>query len=317
MVRKLRRLVTDRPVIVHVAIALLVGVFGFHLSLTELYRRDRLAADFTWSLRAAEIVIQRGNPYTQLEVGEHYPVNSKYFYPPLAALLAVPFTFIRPMQAAGALFFGISSTLMAYALLARGDWHKLPVFASAAFFVSASVAQWSPLILAATLLPGLSILLSCKPNIGIAGFFYNPTKKSILGIVIGLLVGFVIVPGWPVFWFRNVLTGSNHLPPMLVLPLGPLLLLSALFWRKPEGRLMLAYSLIPSFPWLYDPLLLWLIPRSFLGSMMLTGVSWAAYYLVNATQNKIPATVNYFYIPALLILLFEIWRARKSPKHEP
>ena len=43
---------------------------------------------------------------------------------------------------------------------------------------------------------------------------------------------------------------------------GPLLLLSVMRWRRPEGRLLLAMSLLPQNMLFYDQLLLWLIPKT-------------------------------------------------------
>jgi len=308
--------VLARPLLMRGLIAFLLGAFGFWTSREGLIRRGRLACDFTWPLRAAEALTSGQNPYTDLEVVENtYPLDAPFFYPLSAAIVAIPFLGLASPYTAGALFIGISSALMAYGLLATGNWRKLPVFASAMFFTSGWVAQWSPIIFAAALMPKFSFLLTCKPNLGLAGFLYRPTRRGVIGILLAALVTILVFPDWPVYWLANIANTGRHVPPIMALPLGPLLLISAFFWRRPEARLLLSYAVIPHLPFFYDPLLLWLIPKSLAGSMTLSGLSWVAYVLwsenLTGVLGPLHAVIDFVYLPALLILLIEIWRERR------
>jgi hypothetical protein len=314
-IRKIFSGPVERFSLTRLLLAILVGVFSAYISYHGLLRRNAGAADFQLPLTAARILLDGGNPYTDIEFRSTYPYNFLFYYPLPAVITAIPFTIINSPYLAGAIFFGFSSALMAYALLARDHWKFLPVFCSSAFFISASVAQWTPLIFGATLLPALSFLLACKPNLGTAGFFYSPSVKKLLLIGLTLAVSFIVFPSWFGFWFSNLRQSGSHIPPFLVLPLGPLLLTSAFFWRKPAGRLLFAMSIVPLVPWFYDPLLLWLVPGTLLTSFVLSGISWFAYLVWTENLFHLPVTgifVNLIYIPVLIILFWENWHDLKK-----
>ncbi len=303
--------------LIRLTLAALVGLAGFSISYFELVSKNFAAADFELPRRAAQILLHAGNPYLDIPFGASYPYNFLFYYPITAVIVAIPFSYLASPYMAGALFFGLSSALMMYGILATRHWRCLPVFGSAAYFIAASVAQWTPLIFAASLLPALSFLLTCKPNIGIIGFFYRPAWKKIIWIGIALLVGFIVFPGWAVFWYHNIIKSQSHIPPFLVLPFGPILLLSFFMWRKPEGRLLFAYSVIPIVPWFYDPLLLWLLPQTLTGSLALTGSSWVAYGLWKTGITHlgvIDLVVDMIFLPALVILALEALVAHQRIK---
>ena len=67
------------------------------------------AGDFGWAIHAAQRLLAGQNPYdTPLEQ-----------YPLTAAVFALPFVALRP-EVAGALFYGISSALLAFGLTRHG-----------------------------------------------------------------------------------------------------------------------------------------------------------------------------------------------------
>jgi hypothetical protein len=94
---------------------------------------------------------------------------------------------------------------------------------------------------------------------------------------------------------------------------GFVLLLSAIAWRRPAGRLLLALSLIPQALLFYDQLLLWLIPRTRYQSIFLTAASQVgmiAWYLsLDANDNPVaaayPFVVPFLFIPAMGVLLWQ------------
>ncbi len=65
----------------------------------------------------------------------------------------------------------------------------------------------------------------------------------------------ILQPGWHESWLAN-LRGADHFKPHVLRPLGFILLLAALKWRRPEARWLLALALIPQAPSFYDQLLL-------------------------------------------------------------
>src|SRR6185437_16309134 len=82
-------------------------------------------------------------------------------------------------------------------------------------------------------------------------------------------------PAWPLHWWPIARTSSYVKSPVLSFAwFAPVLLLAALRWRTPEGRLLLAMAILPQAPFAYDQLALWLIPRTHRESLLLTYCSW-------------------------------------------
>jgi hypothetical protein len=296
---------------VRIGLSVLIALTASILCWIQLERRAQLAADFNFAWRAAWYLLDGQNPYTAIQPAGDYPFQTYFYYPLTAAIAAIPFAWLPP-YIGGAVFFGVSSGLLGYALLQDG-WKRLPLFLSAPYWIAMSVAQWSPLIAAAALLPGLQWLLVCKPNIGLAGFTYRPTRLGLFGMGTFLLVSLLWLPTWPIDWIRLTRELKGHPPPFLVLPLGPLLLLALLRIRKPAGRLFLGLSLLPQLLFFYDQLLLGLIPNRTKSGLIYSGLSWAAYLgwrLVTSLNPGLqvqPAlfVIALIYIPALVFLLGE------------
>ncbi len=307
------------------SLALAIGILSGVLCYLNLVRREQLAADFTWPWRAANYLLEGKNPYAEIQPSGEYPFQTYFYYPLTAAQAALPFAGLPPYPA-GALFFGLSSALLAYALLKDG-WVRLPLFLSAPYVVAAAVAQWAPLMVAAGLLPALGWLLSCKPNLGLAMWVFKPGRAS-LALALGFLaLSLLWLPSWPWDWLAVTRQLAGHPPPILALPLGPVLLLAALRWRRAEARLLLGLSLFPQLLFFYDQLPLWLIPRSFKAGLAFSGLSWLAYFawraqgvspqsgeiLVQPTQYILALV----FLPALAMLLWPGKRISFGRKTEP
>lgn len=294
------------------SLALSIGLLSGLVCYAALMRRGQMAADFTFPWRAARLLAQGENPYTAIRPEGEYPFQTYFYYPLTAALAALPFAPLPP-YAAGAVFFGLSSGLLAYAL-SREGWRYLPVFLGAPYWVALGVAQWSPLLAAAALLPGLGWLLACKPNLGLAGFVYRPNRWALVGMLLFGALALLALPGWPWDWLSALDTLEGHPPAVLVLPFGPLLLLAALRWRTARGRLILALSLFPQLLFFYDQLLLGLVPATFTAGVLMAGLSWAAYFAwrltsVDPASGAILAQPTQYilaliYLPALVLTLF-------------
>jgi hypothetical protein len=305
------------PIRRRIYLALAIGMISASICWLRLAERGKLAADFTWPWRAAQLLLQGENPYTAIQPTGEYPYQTYFYYPLPAALAALPFASLPPYPA-GALFFGLSSGLLAFAV-SKDGWSGLHIFLGAPYWVALAVAQWSPLMVAAALIPGMEALLVCKPNIGLPGWIYRPSWRGLAGMAAMLGLSLLVLPSWPLDWLRVTRSLEGHSPAALIFPLGPLLLLSVLRWKIPEGRLLLTLSILPQMPFFYDQLPLWLIPGSRAQGLALSGLSWIAFLAwrlanLNPQGGAIPATqpiLVLVYLPALVMLL---WRHKKSPQ---
>jgi hypothetical protein len=268
---------------------------------------QHLAKDFTYPWRAARALFEGQNPYEAIQAVGAYPFNSELLYPLPAALVAAPFAGLRP-EIAGALFVGLSSTLLAWALL-RDCPFRLPVFLSAPFVHAAILGQWAPLITAAALMPTLQFLAAAKPTVGLAAWLYQPTRRGVLGGLVLVAAAFFVLPSWFGDWQDVVRSTTKYRGPATTLT-GCFLLLGILRWRRREGRLFVAMSLMPQLPVFYDALILWLIPSTVWRSLALSATSWVGYlawypHHASPDQNAIalPWLVFTVYAPALILLL--------------
>jgi hypothetical protein len=296
--------------------ALAIGGWGAFISYFSMESHPHhLAKDFSYPWRAARAVMDGQNPYDVIRAVGEYPFNASLLYPLPAAVVATPFSFLRP-EIAGALFIGLSSALLAWALL-RDSPYRLPLFLSAPFVQAAILGQWSPLLTAAALLPAFQMFAAAKPTVGLAAWIYNPSWKGVLGGLILVAISFLILPGWLGDW-REATTGmSKYRGPATTL-LGAFLLLGIARWRRREGRLFVAMSLMPQLPVFYDSLILWLIPSTLWRSVALSAISWVGYLAwypsrASPAQNEIafPWLVFTIYAPALVLLL--LLPARETP----
>ena len=293
-------------------LAIVIGLISLSISFASLTRRECDGCDFNVSWRAAWHLTEGQNPYLHIQPTGAFPYSTTFFYPLPAALVALPFAFLPP-NLAGAVFFGISAALLAFAVTQEGI-QRLPLFISSPFLVAAAVAQWTPLLMAAAILPSLQWLALAKPNIGLAALVYRPTWLCWALTAAFGLVSLLILPGWVWDW-RSSLPTAGHPPPFLVFPVAFVLLLAVLRWKTPEGRLLLVLSIVPQTIWFYDQLLLWLVPRSLRANLALTVVSWLAYGVWRYATAGIPLgdptgrpdayVVALLYLPTLGILFFQ------------
>ena len=289
-------------------IALALGGWGAFISYFAMATHPQhLAKDFSYTWRAARILLQGHDPYQVMQATGPYPFNAGLFYPLPAALIAIPFAPFRP-PIAGATFFGIGAALMAWAML-RDCPYRLPVFVSAPFAQAAILGQWSPLVVAAALMPTLQFVAAAKPTIGLAAWVYRPSWRGIIGGAVLALIAFIVLPHWLPEWRAVAAKGTRYRGPATTL-LGAFLLLGLLRWRRREGRLFVALSIVPQLPVFYDQLLLWLVPSTVWGSLALSAMSWIGYlawypHAASPLQNEFafPWTVFTIYLPALVLLL--------------
>ena len=267
-----------------------------------------VAKDFTYPWRAARALLAGDDPYRVIRPSGPYPFESVFPYPLPAAVVAIPFALV-PAAVGGALFFGLSTGAMAYAL-SRDGLGRMWAFCSAPFAMAAALGQWSPLMVAATLLPSLGWALACKPTLGAALFAYRPSWRAVAAGAALVALSFALLPRWPVEWLQGAFGGQHHTDPLP--PPAPLLALLALLrWRSPEGRLVGLMACVPQNLYFYDQLPLWLAARTGRDGFILTVASWLAFagMRLNCTSELFcgkeaePWVLGLIYLPATAIVL--------------
>jgi len=182
-------------------VALIAAAWGGLLAFGFMIRRD-FYPDFLAFWYAARAFLHGLDPYAVTPSVAPYFVNDRFFYPFPSVLAIVPFApFALPV--AGALFFAVSSGLLAFAL-SRDGYARLTLFLSFPYVMAASLGQWAPLIMAAVLLPGLGFLAVCKPNIVCASIPFS--ARAISSAVGG---SFLILSIWT---FISFSISSSDLP---------------------------------------------------------------------------------------------------------
>jgi hypothetical protein len=214
-------------------------------------------SDFDQVWAGAKALWEGKDPYVVVGPGREFGWRWPLYYP-LPALVALAPLGLLPVIAARAVFASISAGLLAWAVT-RDGWSRLPVFISVSFLVTIELGQWSVLYAAAFFLPALGAIGIAKPNFAVplvAGATrLRPMIWIVGGAVVLLIISQLLRPGWDVAWLAN-LRAAPHFKPHMLRPLGFLLLLAALRWRRPEARWLLALAVIPQAPSFYDQMLL-------------------------------------------------------------
>lgn len=260
------------------------------------------AADFSWAIWAAQDLLAHRNPYAA-------PMQ---LYPLTSALFGLPFVRMRP-ELAGALFFGISSALLAFGI-SRHGFDRLLIFFAYPFWAAVIEAQWSPIILAAAFLPWLLPVALAKPQLGLPILFTAPTRRGVAACFLLAALSFAVFPGWFSQWLTH-LHGYSRFVPLLVFP-GPLLALALFRSRLADARFLLFAAIMPQ-RWFYDAFILWFIPKTRREIVWTVFVSWIPgvwrwyHQPVSFTQVG-RMCVLFFYLP-MLVLVF----LREKPDLRP
>jgi hypothetical protein len=277
-------------------------VLGFRL-LLYVWIPDR-SSDFDLLYNAAVHLI-RGE--------DAYPVASQWFtYPLPAVLLAVPFTAI-PLGAARLVFDVLVGWAFVFAVWRyRGTFALLAVLSGAYLFAMLN-GQTTPLMVAASLVPALGFLLAVKPNTSASLWIARPSRMAVVGVSAFLVLSLVILPSWPRDWWMALLQDNTDLVPPVLRPFGLVLLLAALRWRSPEGRLLLAIAFIPQNTLPHELVSLALIPANLVEMGIYVAGSWIAvavaadrmplHSIAEWTAASWPATLGAVYLPMLYLVL--------------
>lgn len=177
----------SRRILVALLLSFGSGLMCFHYQRTLGWTSG---GDFGSELRSVAPLLAGDNPYHTL--ADTWPL----FYPLPTLLLAAPFA-VFPLDSAAALFYGLSSGLLAYALT-RDSWWQLLLFLAFPYWGALQVAQWSPLMCAVALTPALLPLTILKPTLGLPVALTSRWRSRDL-VIVGTLVAvsLVIIPTWP------------------------------------------------------------------------------------------------------------------------
>jgi hypothetical protein len=251
------------------------------------------AGDFGWAIHAAQRLLAGQNPYdTPLEQ-----------YPLTAAVFGLPFVRLQP-EFAGALFYGISSFLLALGLTRHG-YHRLFVFLAYPYWGGLLAVQWSTLIFAGAFFPLLLPVTMAKPQLGLPVALTHLSRRGVVACLLVALLTVVALPHWPMLWLGQ-LKNYEHFIPLLVLP-GPLLVLALWRYRDKDAWFLLLTALTPQ-RWFFDAFILWLIPKSRREILFTAAISWGAgvwrwYHMPHSFVQVGRFAVLFMYLPMLAVIL--------------
>jgi hypothetical protein len=318
-----------------VARVIFAGVVGVAITVYVILlgrANPEFVSDFDQVWAGARALWQNKDPYLVVGPGKEFPWKWPLYYP-LPALIAVAPLGLLPVLTARALFAAFGAALLAWGTT-RDGWQRLPIFLSVSFMVTVELGQWSSLYAAAFYLPVAGVIGVAKPNLGVALAAGTRDGRSLIWLALGgiglLIISFAIQPLWFEPWIRNLREAPHFRAPVLR-PLGFLLLLAALKWRRPEARWFLALSVVPLPPSFYDQLLLAVVCVTARESLVFACSTVVLFFYVgfNTPQPDYlswgrlvgNATVWFCYFPVLVMVLrrpnegvaFRIPRLRPFP----
>jgi hypothetical protein len=276
-----------------ICISAAIGLASGTLCCFLLWHFHQGAGDFGWSIRLAQRLLARQNPYdTTLEQ-----------YPLTAALFGLPFVRMRP-EIAGGLFYGISSALLALGATREG-YHRLLIFLAYPYWAGLLAVQWSPLILASAFFPLLLPATMAKPQLGLPVALTRLSRRGVVACLALFLLSLTVMPRWPWLWLAQARYYERFIP-LLVFP-GPLLALGALRYRTRDAWFLLLTAAMPQ-RWFFDAFILWLIPKSRREILFTAALSWVAgiwrwYHIPHSFTEVGRLTVAFIYLPMLAVIL--------------
>ena len=287
---------------VSVAAGIVAGLFVLILYAQQ---RPDVISDWDPTWVGTRALLRGESPYAAIQVP---PWPNWLLYPLPAMLVTAPFTYV-PLPLARGIFAAIGTVAFTWVITRRHRW-TLYFLLSGAMLWSWIVVQWAPLLIASALTPALSWLLAVKPTLGFALWTGWPNRIAVVGGLVFVGLSLLIRPGWIPEWLASVAKTPHE--PHLLRPGGFLLLLGLLRWRRGEGRLLAALSLVPQTTALYETLPLALLCRNrpqAAGFASLTMLAHLIFLL--GPQGPWPVGAEYqwwvllllVYLPAIVLVL--------------
>jgi hypothetical protein len=266
------------------------------------------AADFTYPWLAARAVLKGIDAYAFV-AQSHPPFGPWLLYPLPAAVVTLPIAWL-PMRVAASVGIGASCGFLAFAVTRNAFWPLFMFLSAPAVRLADSVQVWPPIFTAAAFwAPGLG-LLAAKPNFALPIVAFQTRLRSVvIGAIVGIAIvglSFVLDPHWLARWIaivRRSPPSAQFRPPMLRAA-GCFLVLSALRWRRPEGRLLFCMALVPQTAYFYDQLPLLLIPGTRREMVLYALVSQMAALLAPVPTDVRPLyVIAGLYLPVFIMVL--------------
>ena len=274
------------------------------------------SSDFDFLYNAAVRLLEDENPYP--------PATQWFPYPLPAVLLAVPFTAV-PLSLARPIFDVLVGAAFVYALWRHRGPYALLAVASGAYLLAMWNGQTTPLMVAAALVPALGVLMTVRPNTSAALWVAWPSLRTLVAASLVLVLSLLALPSWPWDWWLALPQDHTPMMPAILRPFGFILLLAALRWRLPEGRLIFVMAVIPQTTLPYELVPLALIPANRLEMAIYVAGTWIAvaaaegFHLSEsmATWNARgwPVTLCAVYLP-MLYLVFRRQKRKSVPRIE-
>lgn len=288
-------------------VTIAAGLWGGGLAYAFMSRAGFFPDFLAWWY-AARAFVRGLDPYSVAPSAAPYFISDPLVYPLPSVLTVIPFSWM-PLPVAGAVFFGVSSMLLAWAVT-RDGYARVALFMSFPFVMAASLGQWAPLVIGAALLPRMGFLAVCKPTLAAALAISRPTKSIVFGGAAFLLASVVLDSSWPARWLANLRLAAPHPAPVFTLA-GAALVLAALRWRREDARLVLGMAAVPQLAMFADQLPLLLVARTRIEAMSMALLSHAGGLLWLSMRNPKdhPAwdatnlVLASVYLPALVLVL--------------
>lgn len=277
--------------------------------------------DFDYVYLGARAVAHGEDPYSAVQRAlDARQVDRPLYYPATATTLLAPIGLL-PRRVATALFLGLAFGALAFGL-SRSGWWRLGILGSAPAVLTILFGQWSVWLLAAVLIPWLSVFWAAKPTIGLALFIGWPSRTAVIaGLVLTLVATVLVGTAWIPDWLNVTRHAGRYYLAPVVRPFGFLLLAAFLAWRRPEGRMLGALAVIPhtsSFPDAIYLLLIartprelaWLVALGYLAATILTLHIYHTLDPGSLLSEQWPMLLVCVYLPALGLLLYHAWQDR-------
>jgi hypothetical protein len=301
------------PAWFRLAVSVVVGAFFTLLLARQSLPRGYEAADLTGVLIGAREVLAGRSPFLSSVASDG--TGPRMLSPMPAYLIGTPFTLMTD-AIARAIWSGLAAAILTWYAISRHGLHGLAILVSRCTERALGLAQWSPFFFAGALAPGWQVILAAKPTIGLVVWCYRPSRWAFIGGAVLCGASFLLLPAWPQQWLSQM-HGVNWYVPAAVVWRGggPLLLLAALRWRRPEARLLLALACVPHNMIWYEQLLLFLVPATAVELWSLSLLSWVSTAVANTAfaQSGLPQSaevvafrapiVALLYLPALAMVL--------------
>ena len=283
----------DNPMRARLLVSCLIAAASGSACWFLMLRLHQHAGDLRWALHLAQQIVARQAPYdTPLE---QYPLTAGFFALPLIRL---------PPEISAAIFWGISSGLLAFGITRR-SYLGLLVFLAYPYWAGILAVQWSVAIAAGAFFWILLPFTMAKPQVGLPVFLSYFSKKGLVACAVVAAITIAAMPNWPLLWIHQR-RFYEHFFPLLVLP-GELVLLAFSRWRDRDARFLLFSALLPQ-RWFFDTFTLWLIPKSRREIVWTVFFSWGAgiwrwFYTPHSFTQVGRATVIFIYLPMLAVIL--------------